>query len=1092
MPFGLVWFGFKLSNMETSEAFEILNQALDKLSEARTPHEYLMAVSDYARNNGASCGLLMYIDQTTGISEIVATWDTFNQHKFYIKERIETLIVRIPTVDLSTKMRPTFFPNIEEHNFRDTAGKQWLMHHQVVAMAQLPLYHKERWLGVAYFVWHEIRSFTERDILIFTALQQQLIPIVESARLLEESQQFSSELVRVSNEIQTLFTSAQGLNQALTVQEQLEAISEYARQNGATQGVLSYVDDPNNPLNATTVAEWVTNEEHRVGIGAKFETLQLRFVLSLMTLPVHPTLIDDMFNYPTIDAEFLAIAQHYQVKAGVVMPIHSSGRWIGFVWFTWNSVQNFTKQDERLYSSLLNQLAGVVDSLRLLNQIRLRASELEVANAEIDLLYRTSESINSVTNYQELLEAVAPFDPDADAVAMMLWQHWDYHSADYIEPVALLVRTHSPIQANEHLPKAGFPVCEIMWGERVWLFEDTQTDLRVDPISRQSFESIGSRAFLGAALYVQQRWIGGITFHSYRPRRYSEREVRLFTAIGDLVLAAVERIRLQAEKEVTHRRTEMLAKVDSALTRAIDETTILDAISLYVEELNIQSIVLTYINIDEKTGQKVLRPMAIWREGQANALEAPSPNPYQYLNSTFEKHVANHPDKPLFVEDVLTDVQMQEQKLQEFFLYTGIGSLVVLPLVIGGQHYGNLRVTWASIHQFSDDERIIFSSLVQTLSAVVANRRNYLAEQQRARELAAVARVSATAASILDEQGVLQALAKLTHEEFAEYDVLIHILDESSQYLSPVKAYNGSQRIALQDALFLVAQTARTRQSTIVNDIRRASMYRFHPINNQVQSIMALPLIASDLLIGVLEIQSDAVNRFSKADIRIMGTLADLIAIAIQNARLYAGAQALAALQERNRLARELHDSVSQALYGIALGARAAHKALASNPERLPESLDYVLTLAEAGLAEMRALIFELRPETLEKEGLIEALNKQVTMLRSRYKLIVNTEFCPEPDVSLKIKEALYWIAREALHNVIKHARAKNVQLRVSYGENLVLSIADDGVGFNPHADFTGHLGLRSIRERSEQINATLTLTSNLGMGSLIQTTIKC
>ena len=105
--------------------------------------------------------------------------------------------------------------------------------------------------------------------------------------------------------------------------------------------------------------------------------------------------------------------------------------------------------------------------------------------------------------------------------------------------------------------------------------------------------------------------------------------------------------------------------------------------------------------------------------------------------------------------------------------------------------------------------------------------------------------------------------------------------------------------------------------------------------------------------------------------------------------RLYEQAQELAALQERQRLARELHDSVSQVLYGISLGAHATREALESEPQQARASLDYVIGLAEAGLAEMRALLFELRPESLEAEGLVVALTKQVAVLQSRYKLSV-------------------------------------------------------------------------------------------------------
>src|SRR6266852_1177193 len=121
---------------------------------------------------------------------------------------------------------------------------------------------------------------------------------------------------------------------------------------------------------------------------------------------------------------------------------------------------------------------------------------------------------------------------------------------------------------------------------------------------------------------------------------------------------------------------------------------------------------------------------------------------------------------------------------------------------------------------------------------------------------------------------------------------------------------------------------------------------------------------------------------------------------------LYEQAQELAALQERQRLARELHDSVSQALYGISLWAHTVREALESSElEQAQAAIEDVLTLAEAGLAEMHALIFELRPETLETEGLVAALTKQVEALRARYKLTVDADLGEEPVLSLERKQ---------------------------------------------------------------------------------------
>jgi signal transduction histidine kinase len=202
---------------------------------------------------------------------------------------------------------------------------------------------------------------------------------------------------------------------------------------------------------------------------------------------------------------------------------------------------------------------------------------------------------------------------------------------------------------------------------------------------------------------------------------------------------------------------------------------------------------------------------------------------------------------------------------------------------------------------------------------------------------------------------------------------------------------------------------------------------------------------------------------------------------------LYEQAQELASLQERQRLARELHDSVSQALYAIGLGAHTAKEALESDPEQAMASIDYVLTLVEAGLAEMRALIFELRPESLEIEGLVAALTKQVAVLRTRYKLIVEADLGEEPGLSIELKHALYRVAQEAFHNIVKHARASVVVLRLTGEANeIILEIRDNGRGFNPASPFPGHLGLRSMHERVMKMGGTLTIESLPGQGTCV------
>jgi PAS domain S-box-containing protein len=208
-------------------------------------------------------------------------------------------------------------------------------------------------------------------------------------------------------------------------------------------------------------------------------------------------------------------------------------------------------------------------------------------------------------------------------------------------------------------------------------------------------------------------------------------------------------------------------------------------------------------------------------------------------------------------------------------------------------------------------------------------------------------------------------------------------------------------------------------------------------------------------------------------------------------AELAMGIQERSTLQERQRLARELHDSVSQALYGISLGAHTALTLINSDRDKVIEAINYVISLAQAGLAEMRALIFELRPESLELEGLVKALLKQSAALRARHGIALELSLCEEPFAPLAIKEAIYRITQEALQNAVKHARSNQITVNLHQESGcLKLEVSDNGIGFNPQAVFPGHLGLRSMRERAANLGGSLEITSTENGGTQVCATI--
>jgi PAS domain S-box-containing protein len=259
----------------------------------------------------------------------------------------------------------------------------------------------------------------------------------------------------------------------------------------------------------------------------------------------------------------------------------------------------------------------------------------------------------------------------------------------------------------------------------------------------------------------------------------------------------------------------------------------------------------------------------------------------------------------------------------------------------------------------------------------------------------------------------------------------------------------------------------------------------------QFRSWMTVPLIVHDRTIGMLILHHSQAHFYTRQHTRLAFAVASQAAVALENAYLYEQAQALAVLQERQNLARELHDSILQVFYGINLGAHCAREALETNPHEALEPLEHIIMHTEAGQAEIRALLFELRSESLEIEGLVAALQKQVMVLRTRYRMSVKVFLGDEPDVSIDRKHALYRIAQEAIHNVVKHAQASTVTLRLACdGRDVVLEVRDDGRGFDATSSFPGHLGLRSMQERAVRLYGTLTLESTPGVGTSVMALI--
>jgi signal transduction histidine kinase len=278
------------------------------------------------------------------------------------------------------------------------------------------------------------------------------------------------------------------------------------------------------------------------------------------------------------------------------------------------------------------------------------------------------------------------------------------------------------------------------------------------------------------------------------------------------------------------------------------------------------------------------------------------------------------------------------------------------------------------------------------------------------------------------------------------------------------------------------------------------------PPPDRLGSWIGVPLVARDRVVGVLVVRHRVRGHFTPHHVTLAQAVANHAAVALENARLYREAQRAAAEEERRRLARELHDSVTQTLFAAKTTADVLPGLWERDPEVGREALAALGRLTRGAYTEMRSLLVELRPETLTRAPLHELLQTLVAAVTAKSRLTVEAALDPVPLLPADVQVALYRIAQEALTNVAKHAGASRLSFRLGATPlagpvpprllslspsklAVSLEVADDGRGFVPAAAPRGRLGLASMGERAAGVGAALRLQSQPGAGTRVSVT---
>jgi GAF domain-containing protein len=757
------------------------------------------------------------------------------------------------------------------------------------------------------------------------------------------------------------------------------------------------------------------------------------------------------------------------------IPLRSADRLAGVLEVLDRRKSAFDEDDVRALESLAEQLGVSLGKARLFEAERRRAQRIATINhigrlitsslSMDELLATAVEAVNTYLHYSDIaLLLVDPAQPDTLVLSAKSGVYLAAVPGEYRQPIhqgviGRAVRGRKPVLIN---------------------------DVRADPdyIPIPGAELI--RAELAVPIQIGGRVLGALNIESEHP--FSVDDATECAIIADQLATAIDNAQLFAATEADLARLATLYALGQRISQARDGHEVMRSA---LEELAARGkyrCTLALLEFDPAGQATGFHVPFYYQPGEGVcAVDMHVPTSDDDLNPLLDG------GQTVAIVDVATDARVPDG-LRRDQLASGRPALALIPLVVGGRRIGNLVLSHTEPHFWTEAELQLFRSSANQIASAIENARRYEREKERTERLALIARIGQRIAARLDPDELLNTTVEVLHGHLGYDHVTIFLVDleDPGWLLQRACAsrwhYAQSPKYRQPLELGIMGKAARQRTPELVNDVPG---YLRVGSEANIRAELAVPILHGERLLGVLDVASEQL--FRADDVTSLSIVAEQLAVALENASLYERAQEAGVLEARQRLARDLHDSVTQLIFSITLIAQSIQSAYRRDPVEGERRIGRLLELSQQSLAEMRALLAEMRPEHLLKDGLLLALHKQFERISAREKLAIELAadtYAPQTPDS---EEALYRIVQEALNNVVKHAAARQVKVRLAQVDGAVeLSIGDDGCGFDPARSYargrvTGGVGLSGMRERVEQLGGVLEIHSRPEAGTLIR-----
>lgn len=612
-------------------------------------------------------------------------------------------------------------------------------------------------------------------------------------------------------------------------------------------------------------------------------------------------------------------------------------------------------------------------------------------------------------------------------------------------------------------------------------------DVNSDPQFLRQDSPVSFRSLVVVPILIKNKAIGTISIQSDTPNAFTLPEVTLLETLGTQVAIGIDNANLLESIQLNLKEINILYKISQELAASLDSDQLMKTVVDLMQD-NFGYHLITILLVDPDSGDMVAR------QGSGKVIKRLVEEGFRipagegivgHVVSTGESYVANDVDNVGFY-------------LQHPLL-PNIKCEMTVPIMIGDHAVGVIDVQETS-RAHSPERQLSLLSAVADQLAIALHRIDILDSleeriQHRTHDLVRLYNLVTFISENWRLEDILELSLVLTLEAVNANKGIIYLTNESDgQTLEPVvqRGFGPDFEVAQEQMPDndLAREVFAKQKSITVDPLKEWPGSESY---NGSSCYAGIPILARDKVLGVFSIYARNSGVFGSEQMALLASIADHISIGIEKSALLEKSRETAALEERNRLAMNLHDSVSQLLYSLTLMAGTTKKMLEldHDPEKVKSSVSRLGDTAHQALKEMRLLLYELRPAVLDSEGLAAALEYRIETVEERLGIKVNLQTSELPDLPKRMEDGLYHIALEAFNNIAKHSESSSADIKFSRSNgNLIMEITDEGLGFDAGQDHKG-LGLRNIRERCQTLGGKLEILSSPQKGTKIKFTVK-